>query len=95
MSRYQVDKVMRQVIVDEKALSAFQADPEKFLQGRDLTEEERKALINVDYATLYRLGAHPFLLNGFTPRAWKGDRAALRAEYRKKIAPFGYPDFAT
>jgi hypothetical protein len=90
-----VDKVMREVILDEKALSAFRADGTKFLEGRDLTEEERAALIDVDYAALYRLGAHPFLLNGFTPRAWKGDKAALRAEYRKKIAPFGYPDFST
>ena len=95
MSKYNVDKVMREVILDEKALTAFKADPSKFLEGRSLTEEERDALINVDYATLYRLGAHPFLLNGFTPRAWKGDKAALRAEYRTKIAPHGYPDFST
>jgi len=26
---------------------------------------------------------------------WKGDRAALNAEYRTNIAPFGYPDFST
>jgi hypothetical protein len=44
---------------------------------------------------LYGLGAHPFLLNGFTRLVWKGDKAALNAEYRKKIAPFGYPDFST
>jgi hypothetical protein len=52
-------------------------------------------LIDVDYGTLYRLGAHPFLLNGFTRLVWKGDKAALNAEYRKNIAPFGYPDFST
>jgi len=95
MSKYQVDKVMREVILDMKTANAFKADTEKFLQGRDLTEEERSALIDIDYATLYRLGAHPFLLNGFTRLVWKGDWAALNAEYRKKIAPFGYPDFST
>ncbi len=95
MSKYQVDKVMRQVILDGKVASVFKADTEKFLEGRDLTDEERKALIDVDYATLYRLGAHPFLLNGFTRLVWKGDKAALNAEYRKNIAPFGYPDFST
>jgi hypothetical protein len=95
MSRYHVDKVMREVILDGKAASAFKADTEKFLEGRDLTEEERKALINVDYATLYRLGAHPFLLNGFTRLVWKGDKATLNAEYRKNLAPHGYPDFST
>jgi len=95
MSKYQVDKVMRDAIVDPKVASAFRADTEKFLDGRNLTAEEKKALIDLDYATLYRLGAHPFLLNGFTRLVWKGDKAALNAEYRKNIAPFGYPDFAT
>ena len=95
MSKYHVDKVMREVILDPKIAGAFKADTAKFLEGRDLTEEERKALIDVDYATLYRLGAHPFLLNGFTRLVWKGDKAALNAEYRKKIAPYGYPDFST
>jgi Aromatic-ring-opening dioxygenase LigAB, LigA subunit len=95
VSRYQVDKIMREAILDPKVASALKADAEKFLEGRDLTGEERKALIDVDYATLYRLGAHPFLLNGFTRLVWKGDRAALNAEYRKNIAPFGYPDFST
>jgi len=95
MSKYQVDKLMREVILDLKTASAFKANPEKFLDGRDLAEQERIALINVDYATLYSLGAHPFLLNGFTRLVWKGDKAALNAEYRKNIAPFGYPDFST
>jgi hypothetical protein len=45
MSKYQVDKVMREVILDGKVASVFRADTEKFLEGRDLTEEERKALI--------------------------------------------------
>jgi hypothetical protein len=95
MSRYQIDKVMREAILDPKVASAFKEDAQKLLQGRDLTEEERKALIDVDYATLYRLGAHPFLLNGFTRLVWKGDRTVLNADYRKNIAPFGYPDFST
>jgi hypothetical protein len=95
MSRYQIDKVMREVILDQRAANDYRADTEKFLEGRDLCEEERKALIDVDYAALYGLGAHPFLLNGFTRLVWKGDKAALNAEYRKKIAPFGYPDFST
>ena len=90
MSKYQIDKVMREFVMDEKAVSAYRADTEKFLQGRDLTPEEREALIRVDYATLYRLGAHPFLLNGFTRLVWKGDRATLNAEYRKNIAPYGH-----
>jgi hypothetical protein len=95
MSRYQIDKIMREAILDPKVAAAFKTDPAKFLEGRDLTEKEKKALIDVDYPALYRLGAHPFLLNGFTRLVWKGDKAVLNAEYRKNIAPFGYPDFST
>ena len=95
MSKYYVDKLMREVVMDSRAASAFRENTVKFLEGRDLTPEERRALIAVDYATLYRLGAHPFLLNGFTRQVWKGDKATLNAEYRKNIAPHGYPDFST
>lgn len=95
MSRYQVDKVLREVVLDDVACEAFKSDPGAFLAGRDLTDEERKALAEVDYPTLYRLGAHHFVLSGFTMKVWAGDRRALQAEYRQRIAPFGYPDFAT
>lgn len=95
MSRYQVDKVLREVVLGDAAAEAFKSDPAAYLAGRDLTDEERKALAEVDYPTLYCLGAHPFVLAGFTMKVWAGDRRALQAEYRQHIAPFGYPDFAT
>ena len=95
MSRYQVDKVMREVIIDPIALKRFKKSPSTYLAGRDLTSIESEALAGIDYATLYSLGAHPFLLYGFTVRVWPGDRAKLRSQYRQNIAPFGYPDFST
>lgn len=95
MSRYEVDKVMRQVVLDPQTAETFKKDPAAFLQGRDLTEQEREALIKIDYPTLYKLGAHHFLLNGFVMRVWPGDRKALMAEYGKKLAPHGYPDIST
>lgn len=95
MSRYAVDKVMRQIVLDPNAAEAFRKDPAAFLQGHSLTDPEREALIKLDYPTLYKLGAHHFLLNGFVMRVWPGDRKALMAEYGKKLAPFGYPDIAT
>src|SRR5205823_5427042 len=45
MSRYQVDKVIREVAHDEAAQAAFLADPAAYLEGRDLTNEERAALL--------------------------------------------------
>lgn len=95
MSRYQMNKVMRQIVLDPASAEAFKKDPTTFVQGRDLTVEEREALIKIDYPTLYKLGAHHFLLNGFVMRVWPGDRKALMAEYGKKLAPHGYPDIAT
>ena len=97
MSRYQVDKALRQIAKDPGARESFLKDRDGFLEGRDLTAEERTAIIAVDYPRLYALGAHPFLLHSFVnalgvlPR----DRGEARLEYCKKIAPFGRPDYAT
>lgn len=95
MSRYQVNKIMRQIVLSPESAEAFKKDPATFIQGRDLTEQEREALVKLDYPTLYKLGAHHFLLNGFVMRVWPGDRKELLAEYSKKLAPHGYPDIAT
>lgn len=65
-------------------------------EGGTLTEEERSAFAGFDYATLYRLGAHPFLLWQMV-RSVAGDTpiADLVAEYRQAIEPFGHPPFGT
>ncbi len=95
MSRYQVDKIMRQIVLNPASAEAFQKDAAGFIKGLDLTDQEREALIKIDYPTLYKLGAHHFLLNGFVMRVWPGDRHALMAEYSKNLAPHGYPDVST
>lgn len=95
MSRYQVDKALRQVVLRDDAAQRFIADPRGFVQAFDLTEAEREALAAIDFRTLYTMGAHPFLLNGFVMRTWQGDRAAMREEYQKAITPLGMPEFST
>ena len=95
MNKYQVNKVMRKVIQEPESFKAFKENAAAFLEKQNLTQEEREALIKVDYPSLYAAGVHPFLLNGFVNRVWTGDRGKLMAEYGKKIAPFGYPDFST
>jgi hypothetical protein len=94
MSRYAIDKVMREVAHDDAAQAAFLADAAAYLDGRDLTEEERAALLSGDYGTLYRLGAHPFLLWAFT-RAALPDGGPPPTEYVATITPHGAPDYAT
>ncbi len=94
MSRYFVDKVMRQVIIDEVGAKAFADNRESFLDGYELEEAERDALRDLDYKTLYAGGAHPFLLNSFLMRVWPGDRRALMGKLREDLAPLGYPDFS-
>ena len=93
MSRFAVDKVLRQVIIDEAGASSFEKDRDAFLAGFELDDDELKALRDLDYKTLYSKGAHPFLLNSFLMRVWPGDRRAFMAEYRENVAQFGYPDF--
>jgi hypothetical protein len=94
MSRYQVDKVMRELIQDESAAAAFRADPAAYVANRDLDPAERAALIACDYRTLYGLGAHPFLLWGYV-RAAQDANAPESREYADALAPLGMPDFGT
>ena len=95
MNRYQLNKVMRQIIQDPESFQAFKENPSAFLEKQNLSQQEQDALTRIDYPTLYAAGVHPFLLNGFVNRVWSGDRGKLMAEYRAKIGPLGYPDFST
>jgi hypothetical protein len=95
MSRYQVDKVLRQVARDDAAKAAFIKDPMGFLHRYDLTENERKALVEKDVRTLYNLGAHSFLLFGFVMSVFSGDRKKIEEEYCRTIAPLGRIDYST
>ena len=98
MSRYEVDKVLRQVATDPDAQRAFVADPAAYLAGRDLEPEEREALARQDYRTLYARGAHPLLLWTWTARlAAQGGKHGreVMQEYRAAITPLGRPDYST
>lgn len=97
MSRYGVNKAIRDMLLHPTVRERFLADPAADLAERPfLTDEEREALRTLDYATLYRLGAHPFLLFGWTVRVRRAaDLRELIQEYRAAVTPYGYPDFAT
>ena len=98
MSRYEVDKVLRAVAKRDDQRAAFLADPAAYLEGRDLTDAERDALLRHDYTTLYGLGAHPFLLWPFTAKlaGVEGRRGGeIMREYMAAITPLGRPDYST
>jgi len=96
MSRYGVDKVLWEHIRSEpEERRRYLDDPHSTLAGRELTEEESAALTSLDVSTLYRLGAHPFLLWGWWWRMNEGADRSLRARYLELIAPWGSPDFTT
>jgi hypothetical protein len=79
MSRYTVNTLMRQVLLDDTSLAAYRDDPggyvARFRARRaaaglaSLTEKEAAALGGPDYGSLYALGAHPYLLWSFTEAA--------------------------
>lgn len=103
MSKYLVNKFMHVVNMEEWAEKAYIKDPPGFVveweqsERLDFTPEERVALQQRDYGTLYAMGAHPFLLWSFTEAVWvhEKDREELVKDYKEKAAAVGYPDFET
>jgi hypothetical protein len=62
MSVYAIDKLCRDALHDPGFREAVKRDPAAAIARRDLTDDERKALLEGDVARLYEWGCHPFLL---------------------------------
>ncbi len=62
MSVYAVDKLCRDALHDIAFREAVKRNPSGAIASRDLTDDERSALLNGDVARLYQWGCHPFLL---------------------------------
>lgn len=67
MTVYAVNAVCRDVMRDKTFREAMKSDPKSALASRDLTDEERNALLAGDVVTLHKLGANDFLM-GYLPR---------------------------
>jgi hypothetical protein len=66
--------------------------------GLSFTDEERTALQERDYRTLYQLGAHPFILFTLMIAVYQPeyDEFIVFAHvYRERVAGLGWPDYAT
>lgn len=114
MSRFQINKLMAYVDADESQTRAFAADPAGYVgaweqRARDnrlptpdsgtLTDEERAAFVDLDWGTLYGMGAHPYLLLHIARAVEVGvfgmPFPEFDAAYKAAVAPHGYPDFET
>ncbi|HEX4208825.1 MAG TPA: hypothetical protein VHY56_00415 [Candidatus Binataceae bacterium] len=62
MSRYQVDKFLRDLRRDDQLAAAFRADAEAVMDGYELESHERALLKHWEIRKLYDYGANPLLL---------------------------------
>ena len=81
MSLYQVQKLLFQMVNVSAVRARFDAERDALLREFDLTDEEARALREVDVGRLYAMGAHPLLILPFCGRqglAWPQYLDALR-----------------
>jgi Aromatic-ring-opening dioxygenase LigAB, LigA subunit len=84
MSVYAVDKLCRDALHDVAFREAVKRDPAAGIAARDLTAEERNALLGGDVAWLYEHGCHPFLLAYLTRWNLFGLTAQIYSERIRK-----------
>jgi hypothetical protein len=113
MSRYLVNKLMWEVDRSDEAVEGFKADAGVVLdeweartlhpmppypEGGTLTVDERRAIENRDYGSLYAMGVNPFLLWQFARAISVPEETSIEelvASFREAAEPHGYPDFFT
>ena len=62
MSIFTANYLFRELLRDHAFRAAMKADPAKALAGKDLTDEERSAILAGDVGRLFRMGANAFLM---------------------------------
>src|SRR4051794_36935023 len=98
MSLYAVDRVFYDVLGGGADLKAFLEDPNTYLDGRDLEEHERNALVECDAGALWSMGSHPLILMRWVRMVQVGrgrDAREVMKEYEAAITPLGRPDYST
>lgn len=96
MSRYAANQTIREMLIVPGAIEAFEADPARFLQGRDLSDQERRALTERDFPALYAMGVHHFSLFQWARRLYH--RAGVHdwmPGYFAALQGLGHPDLIT
>jgi hypothetical protein len=65
MSLYHLSKLLYVLNRDDNAKARFRKEPESFTHDFDLTDEERRAILNHDIGLLYVLGVNGQILMHF------------------------------
>ena len=86
MSRYAVNKVLWTVARDDAQAAIYTTTPETFLADFSLTTEERRQLLERDYAAMFADGAHPFLLFTFRIKLSGGFSFPMMVEHVRVLS---------
>lgn len=81
MSLYQLSKLLYTLNREDAAKARFKSDPEGLVDGFDLTDEERKAVLDQDVGLIYVLGVNGQILMHFAALcgiAWPDYLQAMR-----------------
>jgi hypothetical protein len=62
VSLYQVQKLLFHVNRDRQDRARFLGERERLVAEYDLTEDERRAVLEADFHALYQMGVHSLLL---------------------------------
>jgi hypothetical protein len=92
MSLYQLNKIMYLLEVDADFLARMKSNPADAIQGMELTEEERAAVLSGDVGKLYSMGVNMFILDSIARHELFGiDRNSYLAQVRAAAAKAGHP----
>lgn len=80
MSRASLEKFLYSFDKEPQRQAAYRSGAGSVFDGFELTEEEQRALLNADVATLYQWGIHPLLIRNFAGTLGVG----YVSEYRKR-----------
>jgi hypothetical protein len=85
MSQYVTSRLMWEVTRDRDLAARYVADPASVLEGLDLTDAEREALIAQDIRALFQLGLHPFIVYHYALRLAGGNSFEFMMDYLGKL----------
>jgi hypothetical protein len=79
MSKYALNKMLRDINQSPHKREQYFADASAFADAYDLDAQERAAFLSSDVGALYRLGAHGLILRPFTLLKQMPEAEYLRA----------------
>jgi Aromatic-ring-opening dioxygenase LigAB, LigA subunit len=63
MSVHNLQKFIHELYTNEALSQRYKTDPKKYVDGSDLDAEEKRTILERDYAFLFRAGVHPMLVS--------------------------------